>query len=1071
MHLPGRRICAMVGWGLVAACLVGDSQSQSSGNRRLDRQGKPVDIGRRPNAKPRVRKDTREAIEAERQLSEFEQLGLSSVPASWQPACVEQPTVQAGLLTWVPGLENPLQQQLVRMLHFARNRTAAQTVEDTCGMRNSAADLYKFSDKLMSRTMLSMFTDTSSSTNARRLPQVACATVQAVNLHWHVLLQRATDMIESRAFEGMVIGRVRKYDESPFTLRVADSGELFPKHGGTGSHVKMAAATAKVVSSVHRLFMLLRARCAGQGQYAYCLLHGEAPSRLHVVETQHASNILACQRAVLQDVQISQELASKFKFQLSLPVTDRFSSMLAAEKHLHRGEGWLRCHNLCCIHKASSGQKDMFSMLESTVAGMLSAALATQKAGGMGRLREALYSLLEERLVVLPGPPTCEKFREAVYDVFLPMRGTKALQHQKQRLALSRLLNGNICDRSKVIHMSAEGHSRETVLLAFKEELLPALLPSAPPFFNRSKWLGGEDAVSFHGILASHHGLLPLLFERWAGVKADVVPRALRPAASTSGWGRVANQIVSGTSFQVARVTSGSSAAAPATLAGGDAFDVASLQPEAQAEAEAATAAEALPSATGDPDQDKAAWVRWNKRHKEKALAFVRSDPERALIAMRVCMGPWVRLLQNLCHLSAQSFDKQQAWKAQHGQPVSYRVLELYYGEIPRTFMEGVNTVFHAPVNAFPSRIGSSADTRPLMTRLLCKGLSSVHQSLFCMVEAFPQTLLRVLQDESHAAAVLQAPACMRDAMSQKILERFATEDALTSVEAKVVLAAIAQNLSVDTYEVERSFSTVRRRVRAKEVTWRPKISDIAAEFVISFARGKADRAGEFMRGCGKQRRQSLLRLRRKKRKSQQGGGAWRAFCRKRLAGKKFGTVDLKQLSRDYTELKGTPAFREFAELGAIAEARRKQGLRPFPAQTALTDGGPSGVLAAAEAMVPAVRDATLAVAVRTDVKELTRAHRQDAKAALRAEGEESSQICSASAALQSSQGFARWAGIHEDLACAEKHDDSCTYAPAQLPMIVSEFIPPATDMCVDAWHIKKITSQFLLCFCRVGNL
>ncbi len=68
------------------------------------------------------------------------------------------------------------------------------------------------------------------------------------------------------------------------------------------------------------------------------------------------------------------------------------------------------------------------------------------------------------------------------------------------------------------------------------------------------------------------------------------------------------------------------------------------------------------PDATAwdDPDKEKEAWVKWNKRHKEKAVRWSQSDPEKHLIAMRTCMQPFVRFLKKLCELSGKQFEKKQ---------------------------------------------------------------------------------------------------------------------------------------------------------------------------------------------------------------------------------------------------------------------------------------------------------------------------------------------------------------------------------------------------------------------------
>ena len=162
-----------------------------------------------------------------------------------------------------------------------------------------------------------------------------------------------------------------------------------------------------MLSSKHRVFMLLKSppthTAAGP---RYMLLHGEAPSRLHVIHAQTALNMKIAQESVVADVPMPADLAKHFRTRLSLPCTDRFSSMLLNEKWMQEGNlQWISSHALCAIHRAASAQTHMFSLVGKEVSGMLAAALATQKAGSAQTLREALEKIFEDRLVVQTGQP------------------------------------------------------------------------------------------------------------------------------------------------------------------------------------------------------------------------------------------------------------------------------------------------------------------------------------------------------------------------------------------------------------------------------------------------------------------------------------------------------------------------------------------------------------------------------------------------------------------------------------------------------------------------------------------
>ena len=400
----------------------------------------------------------------------------------------------AAVLAMIPRLELDIHRRMLRHLFAARSccnpvETSGE-VGDT-DYKNTAAQLLQFSEHVMSKTIMAHLSKMSTTMASNRLSQVANSLVAFNSMSWSLLFSEACRKIKEEGYEGLVIGRIRKYDESPFKVRVNDNGDILPR-GRQQSRLgtNTAACTAKVVSTKHRLFVLLRGPGPNPGQpFSYCLLHGDAPSRLHVVQKQTAFNIKMCQDACVQDVPIPDELSKHFKLKLSLPTTDRFSSMLLAEKWMHKQESCevTTSHALCAIHRVALAQSHMFSLVSDHVSGALSTALSMQSAGTSADLREAMMKVFEERLVVLQGPPAMEEYRQQIYDIFLPLSGTDAFQHAKQRSVLQAFLNGNIQDRNRIVHMSEDPCVTKESLLPFvKEFVLPALLPKGTaPFFQQ----------------------------------------------------------------------------------------------------------------------------------------------------------------------------------------------------------------------------------------------------------------------------------------------------------------------------------------------------------------------------------------------------------------------------------------------------------------------------------------------------------------------------------------------------------------------------------------------------------
>ena len=1074
--MAASRMSHGTGWGDVASRLAVVAASETDAVQQLlhrgrqvlapaRRPGRPVgtaytgpDIAaaaRRSAAKAAIEDDVETAGSTEHAGPD-----LDIVPGH-EPTC--------GLLSLLPVVSGEeLHVHILRHVEFIRQRRDSLTDDDKRLEENLASAIFDNSEVLMSREVAAHFAAVSRQTFGRRLPQVAGGFVHCLRMQWKALLHRALHLISCEGFQGLLIGRVRKYDESPFSLRVQQTGELLARRSPRAMKSPTVTSTAKVVSSRHRVFMLLGSRQTdGDGTPArYMLLHGDGPSRLHVVEKQTAANLKKCQEHVMEDIPMSREAAAAFKLRISLPCTDRFSAMLKAEKEILTEDlEWLRSHALCAVHRVASGQTHMFSLVSSTVTGMLSSALAMQRCGTTLMLRTSLEKILQERLVIRRGRPCMEAFREEIYKVFLPEHGTNALQHRKQKLILSTYLNGNISDRSNIIHMSEDPAVDKSVILeAFKDAVIPALLPQGvAPFFNRSKWLGGERAVTWHGILATHHGLHSLLFSAWGqarGTGKRPAPRA-GPACAEQGWGAVGAQLLAVQDGDVAP-------AAPAPPAAE--ADLA-LVPLQDATAEAAPAAEA--EAAEDPDAAKKAWVQWNKKHAEKALAFAESDPECQLIAMRVCMEPFARLLRKLCQTSGSGFEKKQLLAAAQGKQRTFRVLELYYGDCLPAFLDQVTAAAHAPVQALPQRAhGEGSHVRSLMTRLLCKGLASVTQSLIVYKDAFPQTLFRVLLEPEHADSVLQMPPCMHDQLSRKILEMYSTASKLQSLEAYVVLASIAENFSVDTYEVERSFSQVRRRIKVKGVqTWAPTVSDVAAEGMVRFGHGRSQKLREFLPPEAARPRVKFRNAvqRQKKEKKSRLPGLWQTLLRVRTRGRQLTAQVWRELSDEYAAVKGAPQSSDFERLKALntlAKLRHRHGGLSKKDAARLPRSCLSAPAASSKDSAQQRTDTAIVPAKQLDlwemsgVKQFLQQHREQQRLLAKQEAADTQAIVQASSSLrQGNDIVASLRGESLDLS-----GDVLCSKDARAALVVSEFMPDTPSMTKDSAvsSVGHVPSVFL---------
>ena len=293
---------------------------------------------------------------------------------------------------------------------------------------------------------------------------------------------------------------------------------------------------------------------------------------------------------------------------------------------------------------------------------------------------------------------------------------------------------------------------------------------------------------------------------------------------------------------------------------------------------------------------------------------------------MRIAMQPVITLLHSLFLLSSDGFVKEQMLSSARGEGRKFRVLELFFDGLLSAFEEHISAVFHKPMLALPFH-SMTKPIRSLASRMLTRAYASLHQTLLCQRSSSLVMLFGVLAGDVQAFADLKA--CMLDGMSTAVRSMFPDADALGSDEARAVLRAIAAEYDVDTLQVERGFSQIRRRVLAKSnQTWRPTQADIAAECLFRHC-VLEKRRQQYFRGqrstvAAKSGDSENKPRQRKQPKQVQGGGPWRAFMRIKSAGKKFTGVGNTRLADEYHEIKenNSEAFAVLKSLGDLAHAR-----------------------------------------------------------------------------------------------------------------------------------------------------
>ena len=332
-----------------------------------------------------------------------------------------------------------------------------------------------------------------------------------------------------------------------------------------------------------------------------------------------------------------------------------------------------------------------------------------------------------------------------------------------------------------------------------------------------------------------------------------------------------------------------------------------------------------------------------------------------------------------------------------------------------------------------PPRPDNNKGIRALMTRMIAKGCCSVHQQLSCYAGAYPQTLFRILIEKSHAWSVVDPQwACMRDQLSNHILSMFPTPEELCSDEACVILATVAQHYSIDTYEVERSFSDIRRRVKSKpQQTWTPSVADVAAETLLRDTVARNARRTEFVlgKGVGQSAREKARRRLRRVRVRKRFSTAWTVFYSMKSRGLPFKTLRAKEISQEYRQL-SPEQLDVYKKLAIALRLKQRLGIQPCATRKALP-------LADVGADLPLVRQPRQPQEDPCGLRALLKNHRAKEKELQQTGEQQSLEIRQASAhATQASE--LTWATLQSNAADESEQSDVLRSRDPKMPAVVS---------------------------------
>ena len=199
-----------------------------------------------------------------------------------------------------------------------------------------------------------------------------------------------------------------------------------------------------------------------------------------------------------------------------------------------------------------------------------------------------------------------------------------------QRCVINKFFNGDLQNHDNVEYYSVKPISKEKVLQLYRSLVIPLILPSVCPIFPRARWIGGEQSISWCGLLASLHGLLKPLLLQWGAPQG--LP-ALPQAASVVGSAAASNAVPD--------------AGLPEAAAGDMEWE---YDPVLAADAEK----DLLDRATGSID-----WAKINSSMRLRCARWGdRSDTCAALVCMRSVMNPCLQLMHGLLKQSGLKFER-----------------------------------------------------------------------------------------------------------------------------------------------------------------------------------------------------------------------------------------------------------------------------------------------------------------------------------------------------------------------------------------------------------------------------
>ena len=439
-----------------------------------------------------------------------------------------------------------------------------------------------------------------------------------------------------------------------------------------------------------------------------------------------------------------QSVLQQFPLGFGLFAADRASSNIRGEasfcEDVAADSMALRLSIPCNAHLVSLVQERSFAPIARVISGMIAFARALQLAGAADLFRQQLVVVLHGSVRAFESAPPPAPRRDHLLKLLL----SGSAVDKARQIKLRALLTGDISKDAIEWHV-APGPDVDT--LAWAQDVAELLFPSAPPVFQRHRWVNAWPSLSSCALLANVHNLLKRIVPRWVAVLRN----APVPVAEAGIW----------------------------TEEEGDLDEDPSVIPR-------------VPSGATD-------WTAYNEKQRGNSLAFAAAGLAPDMLTARVAMEPQIKLLHSIEGRASHKWFEDVLLGWIHGPPVELRTTT------PCRISDAAEQRSTKEYCANLSKLALESDAwevlpphersqrqSSLAFAMLSRALCAMDQLLSRPQSGFPYTLFRLLLPSCDVAAERQhirnAPDCMLDEFSKRFLKVY---PALDGDECFAVLTAV----------------------------------------------------------------------------------------------------------------------------------------------------------------------------------------------------------------------------------------------------------------------------------------